>query len=1078
LIGKQAEPESPRSQVELFTKTNMNAKSFHTLILLATAVLLPAASGWGQSLTYSNAVASLNPAGYWPMHETTAAAPGDVETNYGTLGVLGNAYYPDYQVNSGAFIRQRSGPLANGADKAVQFTEPVNDAGGVTNSLAVPHTSPLATIKPPFTIEVWYMLTNLPSAGFQGDILSEGDGTKTQGFRMYCQDAGTNSSVVGFDILFYGPSGAGGAFQINWGGATTNTWHQLAVTCDVSSNVSTYLDGVLQTAAGADPRQIPSGRYQPDTHEPIVVGNGLGNGRAFNGLISEVSIYTNVISDIATHYSDGTNSNASASQYYNDVINDNPTIYLRMNSSPYSAPASATWPAIVNYGSANGTTAGDGVYTPGTVPGAVAGTAYTGYPLALSGTNVALLSGVSSFADVGYAAAYNPTGTTPFTVSAIFRGNPTDTNRVQSIAGHGTNSWELGLTVNGFVAFNSGTNSTAVVATGTGAGDLVSMTNTYDDGNWHWLVAVHNGTTNVLYVDGVMNNSNIVAANNVGNSLDAIIGSDPCYTNNPVGWGRQFAGQVAEVAFFTNALAASQIQSLYNAIGIPLYNLSQPVISRAGGSDVFTVTINGSAPTYQWYFNTVSNYSGATALANGGGVFGATTASVTIASLQAYYFVVVSNNYGAITSSIAQVASPLMAVSAGEPIWNLSSQTNVVVIFSDQLDPATATAAGNYLLNNGASVLSAQLAASNEVFLTTSVLNPGTAYTLTVQNVEDYYGLPVTPFPTNLVVGIYPARLALWVRANTGVTTDSDTTNSVNQWDDLSGNGNNLLGESILGFSEPLLETNAWGDLVLHFSGTNTSAGTALLANDAPSLEITGDMTVIAVANFTSSGFGAAQGEIVSKTGGNGSNGNIPAPYDYYGASGGASLYRGNGTAYGEFSGTNAISAGTPHILAVSETGNTVTHYVDGHFAGSGVLSGGFSETNCADQGQSVLVGGRSDVKNHHFLIGDLAELIVVSSAVSSSDLTALDNYLITEHNLQIVTINPNPTNIVTSIAGNHQITFSWPADHTGWQLQSNSIGLTATGAWYNVSGSTTTNQVTISPDATKTNVFFRLLYP
>ena len=56
---------------------------------------------------------------------------------------------------------------------------------------------------------------------------------------------------------------------------------------------------------------------------------------------------------------------------------------------------------------------------------------------------------------------------------------------------------------------------------------------------WWWF---HNGTTNTLYVaDGVANNTNIVGANNIGNALDVMIGSDPCYTNNPVGWGRQFA---------------------------------------------------------------------------------------------------------------------------------------------------------------------------------------------------------------------------------------------------------------------------------------------------------------------------------------------------------------------------------------------------------------------------------------------------------------------------------------------------------------------------------------------------------
>jgi hypothetical protein len=59
--------------------------------------------------------------------------------------------------------------------------------------------------------------------------------------------------------------------------------------------------------------------------------------------------------------------------------------------------------------------------------------------------------------------------------------------------------------------------------------------------------------------------------------------------------------------------------------------------------------------------------------------------------------------------------------------------------------------------------------------------------------------------------------------------------------------------------------------------------------------------------------------------------------------------------------------------------------------------------------------------------------------------------------------------------AGN-QLQLNWPADHTGWQLQSqtNSLGLN----WGNVVGSTQTNQVTLPVDASNGAVFFRLVWP
>jgi hypothetical protein len=344
--------------------------------------------------------------------------------------------------------------------------------------------------------------------------------------------------------------------------------------------------------------------------------------------------------------------------------------------------------------------------------------------------------------------------------------------------------------------------------------------------------------------------------------------------------------------------------------------------------------------------------------------------------------------------------------------------------------------------------------------------------------VKDYFGIPMTPSPTNLTVGVYPSAVALWVRANTGVTTDPGT-NTVNQWNDLSGNSNTLVSALPYGFEEPLLETNAVGDLVLYFDGTNQPQGTALLAYDSPSLEIIRDISIIAVVNFTVPGFGNSNGEIVSKTGVN--DPAIAAPYDYYVASTGASLYRGdgvnNGNGYAWYTAPIGPSAGVTHIIAVTESGNSISHYIDGQLAGSGVLVNNnglgtaFTETNSADQGQPVVVGGRADeVVNH--LTGDLSELIVVGSALSSNDLASLDNYLTVTHKLNFFT--PEPLTI--SRAAN-QLTLAWPASQIGWELQSNSIGLAATNAWFAVPGSTNTNQLTITLPTNKA-VFYRTVYP
>jgi hypothetical protein len=38
-------------------------------------------------------------------------------------------------------------------------------------------------------------------------------------------------------------------------------------------------------------------------------------------------------------------------------------------------------------------------------------------------------------------------------------------------------------------------------------------------------------------------------------------------------------------------------------------------------------------------------------------------------------------------------------------------------------------------------------------------------------------------------------------------------------------------------------------------------------------------------------------------------------------------------------------------------------------------------------------------------------------------------------------------------------------------------VGLTATGAWYSVSGTTLTNQINVMPAAGSSNVFYRMFY-
>jgi hypothetical protein len=71
------------------------------------------------------------------------------------------------------------------------------------------------------------------------------------------------------------------------------------------------------------------------------------------------------------------------------------------------------------------------------------------------------------------------------------------------------------------------------------------------------------------------------------------------------------------------------------------------------------------------------------------------------------------------------------------------------------------------------------------------------------------------------------------------------------------------------------------------------------------------------------------------------------------------------------------------------------------------------------------------------------------------------------------------PTNLDVMFSGG-QLTLSWPSDHTGWILQSQTNALSAglTGVWYDVAGSTATNQMTFPLDMSNPTVFYRLKLP
>jgi autotransporter-associated beta strand protein len=91
----------------------------------------------------------------------------------------------------------------------------------------------------------------------------------------------------------------------------------------------------------------------------------------------------------------------------------------------------------------------------------------------------------------------------------------------------------------------------------------------------------------------------------------------------------------------------------------------------------------------------------------------------------------------------------------------------------------------------------------------------------------------------------------------------------------------------------------------------------------------------------------------------------------------------------------------------------------------------------------------------------------------------AWSNSLATDGTIRVLaTVSITPTYLTNKLSGN-KLSLSWPADHTGWSLQSQTNpmpnGLTTN--WGTVPGSTTTNAMDFNVDPTRGSVFYRLHY-
>jgi len=590
--------------------------------LLGLAAVVPARAD------YPSTVSSFNPILYYRLNETTPV-PVNAAINSGMLGSVANGVYV------GAAMHPVEGAITNADGITTDQAASVPGSGHVIIPWLAGMNQP-----GPFAVECW---ANTAGSGTETLVLSMIQGQNAANAN---DRSGWALRENGTDVQFVIGTTTGAPFYYYFsavGAVTPSAWQHLVAVYD-GANFSVYVNGVQATltvtrqdnGAVLTPPQIAAVTVLTNFAAPTLIGERGYGGWNLNGSIGEVAIYTNALSagQVLTHYQTGTNI-ARSTPYSQVVLADNPVAFYRLNE-PTFAPVLPT-------ASDSGTlgTSGDGTYQLGTATMAV-GPPYAGLG---AGNYGCTFSGTAGYIDCGQPgglATYNGA------ISVMTWIKVSGWNKSwQAMVTKGDSSWRLHR--------NSSGSDTRFVGWGTTGLSVQDQAGTrvVDDGFWHHVTAVYDGSAKYIYVDGTLDVSNKVTGTLAVNTYNVFIGENAQST------GRQFAGGMDEVAIFTNGLTGAQVQQIYNAAQVPPAITQQPLAPTGNIYEGMTVSFSAAAlgglPLhYQW-------------TKNGTNLTGSTTSAylkVNVATNDSgNYALVVTNSFGAVTSSIVA-----LNVQAGPPL--------------------------------------------------------------------------------------------------------------------------------------------------------------------------------------------------------------------------------------------------------------------------------------------------------------------------------------------------------------------------------------------------------------------------
>lgn len=374
-----------------------------------------------------------------------------------------------------------------------------------------------------FTEEVWFKTTTTVG----GKIMGFGNAS-----------SGNSSS---YDRHIFMNPGGQVSFGVYNGNTSTITsgkplndgqWHQ-AVASLSSAGMAFYVDGKkVGSRADVTNGQSYSGYWR-------IGGDSSWSGsNYFNGSIDEPAVYPTALTlaQIQQHYTDSGRTLATTPSptdaYGKAVYKDSPDVYYRM--------ADTTSKAVDASGNGN-----DGLYSGGYTQGAAGSPTGGGAGVTFNGSDGTLGS------------AGPISGPSTYSEESWFKTTTTSGGKImgfgdQQTGNSGNYDRHVYMTASGQLTFGAWT----------GQANLATSTASYNDGNWHYVVATQGSDGMKLYVDGALVGVNAQTSQQPYSGYWRVGGDSSWADSN------YFAGTIDEAAFYSSVLTPAQITAHYSAAAI------------------------------------------------------------------------------------------------------------------------------------------------------------------------------------------------------------------------------------------------------------------------------------------------------------------------------------------------------------------------------------------------------------------------------------------------------------------------------------------------------------------------------